>query len=86
MAFDFSAEANLTNEQLAGELAKLTPLTMDEINDLLPSKVDKQRFQQLLKIVGESTAENNKVAQLTQNIGEVGGVVVRLLGAYLKLA
>lgn len=86
MAFDFSAEANLTNEQLAGELAKLTPLTMDEINDLLPSKVDKQRFQQLLKIVGESTAENNKVAQLTQNMGEVGGVVVRLLGAYLKLA
>ena len=86
MAFKFDKEATLTNEQLAGELAKLTPLTMDEINDLLPSKIDKQRFQQLLDIVGSSAAENNKVAQLTQNIGEVGGVVVRLLGNYLKLA
>jgi hypothetical protein len=86
MEFDFSKEATLTNEQLAGELAKLTPLTMDEINDLLPNKVDKQRFQQLLQIVGSSAAENNKVAQLTQNIGEMGGVVIRLLGTYLKLA
>jgi uncharacterized ParB-like nuclease family protein len=85
MAFDFSDDAKLTNDQLAGELAKLTPLTMDEINDMLPRKIDKQRFQQLLEIVGSAAAENNKVAQLTANIGEVGGVVVRLLGAYLKL-
>jgi hypothetical protein len=85
MAFDFSEEANLTNQQLAEEIAKLTPLTTDEVTKLLPTKADKLKMQQLIEIVGAASSENKKIASLTQNIGELGGVVVRVLGAVLKL-
>jgi hypothetical protein len=85
MAFDFSEEAALTNQQLAEEIAKLTPLTAEEVNKLLPTKADKQKLQQLITIVGGATSENKKIASLTQNIGELGGVVVRVLGKVLKL-
>jgi hypothetical protein len=85
VAFDFSEEANLTNQQLAEELAKVTPMTADEINKLLPRKVDKQRLADLIAIVGGAASENTRAAKLAENMGELGGVVVKLLGAYLRL-
>lgn len=82
--FDFSEEAALTNAELAGEMARLSPLTEAEIKKLLPRKVDKQRFAELLKIVNSATSQNNKIAALATNIGDLGGVVVRILTKYLK--
>jgi uncharacterized ParB-like nuclease family protein len=84
--FDFSEEAELTNQQLADELAKLTPMTVDELNKLLPELEDKQKFQQLIDIVGKAGSDNAKIAALTSNIGQLGGVAVKVLGALLKLA
>jgi hypothetical protein len=86
VAFDFSEEANLTNQQLAEELAKVTPMTADEINKLLPRKADKQRMADLIAIVGSAASENSRAAKLAENMGQLGGVVVKLLGAYLRLA
>jgi len=86
VAFDFSDEANLTNQQLAEELAKVTPMTADEINRMLPRKADKQRLAELIAIVGSAASENARAAKLAQNMGELGGVAVKLLGAYLRLA
>ncbi len=85
MGFNFDEEANLTNQQLAEELAKITPMTVDEINALLPRKADKQRLQQLIEIVSKAESENKKIAALTTNIGELGGVVVKVVGALLKV-
>lgn len=84
MPFDFSAEAELTNKQLAGEIAKLTPLTESELNSLLPKKIDKERFAEVLRIVNSSASQNNKVAALTDNFATLGGVVVKVLTKYLK--
>jgi len=84
MPYDFSEEARLTNEQLAGELAKLTPLTAEEINRLLPNKVDKERFAQLIEIVNSSASQNSKLAALSDNFAELGGVSLKLLIKYLK--
>lgn len=84
MPYDFSEEAELTNKQLAGELAKLTPLTEEQINSLLPTKVEKQRFRQLIEIVNDSASQNQKVASLTSNFSELGGVVLKVLTTYLR--
>ena len=84
MPYDFGGEAELTNAQLAGELAKLTPLTEEQLGTLLPRKVDKQRLVQLLDIVNSSASQNRKLASLTANVGELGGVVLKVLTQYLK--
>jgi hypothetical protein len=83
--FDFSEEADLTNQQLADELAKVTPLTADELNKLLPRKADKERLTELIAIVGSAASENARAAKLAENMGTLGGVVVKLIGAYLRL-
>ena len=84
MKYDFSKEAELTNEQLAGELAKLTPLTEEQLSGLLPRKVDKQRLKQIIDIVNSSASQNQKLASLTSNIADLGDVVLKVLTRYLK--
>ena len=83
MPYDFSEEAKLTNEQLAGELAKLTPLTEEQVKSLLPTKIEKQRLKQLVEIVNGSASQNQKVASLTSNFTELGTVVLKVLTRYL---
>ncbi len=84
MPYDFGPEAELTNEQLAGELAKLTPLTAQEVNKLLPRKVDKQHLRQLIEIVNCSASQNSKLASIKSNFATLGGVALKLLTKYLK--
>ncbi len=72
-----------TNAELAEDLAKLTPMSEDKLAKLLPTKQDKERLARLMAIVTASTSQNKKVAQLKGNIDELGGVVVKLLGAVL---
>lgn len=82
--YDFTEEAKLTNKQLAGELAKLTPLTMEELNKLLPRKTDKKRLKKLIDVVNSAASQNRKLASLQSNFAELGGVVLKLLTKYLK--
>lgn len=84
MSYDFTEEAELTNSQLAGELAKVSPLTADEVEQMLPRKADKQRLGDLINIVNSSASRNRKVAKLTDNIADLGAVVVRMLEKYFK--
>jgi len=84
MGYDFSEEAKLTNEQLGDELAKLTPLTVAEINKLLPRRVDKEGLKQLIQLVNSSASQNKKLASLTSNFSELGGVVLTVLTKFLK--
>lgn len=72
-----------TNRALAQELAALTFLTEQEVERLLPRKVDKERFGALMEIVAADTDENAKVAALKENLDEVGSVLVRILRLFL---
>lgn len=83
MPYDFSEEAKMTNEELASELAKHSPLKAEELNKILPRKIDKERFNKLLNIVNSSASQQKKLASLTDNIKELGGVVIKLLIKYL---
>jgi hypothetical protein len=77
--FDFSAEAAMTNEELAGQLATVTALSAAEIERLLPTKADKKALAELIDIVNGAASQNDKVARLRQRFGDLGGVVVKLL-------
>lgn len=83
MPYDFSEEAKMTNDELGGELAKYSPFKAEELNKLLPRKIDKERFNKLLNIVNASASQQKKLALLTDNIKELGGVVIKLLIKYL---
>jgi hypothetical protein len=84
MGYDFTDEADLTDDQLAGELAKLTPLTIDEITDILPRKVDKEHFKELIDIVRSAESQNEKLVSFKDNVEKLGGVALTVLGKLLK--
>jgi hypothetical protein len=72
-----------TNRALAQELTALTFLTEQDVERLLPRKVDKERFGTLMAIVAADTDDNTKVAALKENLDEVGGVLMRILRLFL---
>ena len=81
--YNFDDEAEKANKQLAGDLAKRSPLTEAEIQNLLPKKVDKENFERLLKIVNSATTDNQKLAALRENLEGLGGVALKILGRFL---
>lgn len=69
-----------TNKQLADELAAISiSLNRDKIQELLPTKKDKEAFVDLMKQVEAETAMDEKVAYLQQNIVSAGTVALKLL-------
>jgi hypothetical protein len=71
----------LTNKELAPELAKLSKLSVDHINELLPTKKDKEAFALLMAQVEAEKTHDEQVAFLEENVQVVGGVIFRLLKA-----
>ena len=53
-------------------------------NLLILRKLYKKKFEELINIVNSSAAQNEKVATLEKNVKSLGGVVIELLGKYLK--
>ena len=68
-----------TNRELAGELSSLTLFTEDDVERLLPRKIDKERFGRLMAIVSGKTSDNQKVMALRENLDELGQVVLKVL-------
>ena len=71
--------ASMTDAELASQISSLTTLKDSEINAMFPEKPDKQNLLQLLAIVNAATDENNKTAQLINNINTFAGTVIRLV-------
>ena len=79
--FDFSQEAADTNAALAAEIAGLTSLSSNQIDEFFPAKIDKERLVELLEIVNSSADRNEKVANVRSNISNLAETVVRLVEA-----
>ena len=60
--FDFSAEADETNAELAGEMSKLGALSDAQVEELLPDRADQDKLNQLIAAVDAATGENDKRA------------------------
>ncbi|MEM9821824.1 MAG: hypothetical protein AAF985_12160 [Bacteroidota bacterium] len=73
--------ADLTNKQLATEIAAVGNLSRDRIHELLPKKKDKQAFVDLMKEVEAETTMDQKITYLQDNIQSAGKVAFTLLKA-----
>jgi hypothetical protein len=77
--FNFDNEAQQTNQELAGQIEGLKPLSDADVSKLFPAPQDQEKVQQLKTIVNAATSQNEKVAALQNNVQQLGGVVVTLL-------
>jgi hypothetical protein len=68
-----------TDEKLANELSELTHLKKDEIKKLFPKRADKEKLDELLRIVRASTTQNQKIIKLKKNIDALAPVVLKLV-------
>lgn len=73
------AAAEETDEALAGEEAKITAVSWEELKKKLPSPIDQKNLDQLIQIVNDATDHNEKVASLISNVETLGGTIVKIL-------
>lgn len=71
----------MTNKQLATEIASLTKFNREDLNILLPQKRDKEAFIELMKAVEAETSMDEKLAYLRTNLETAGKVVFTILKA-----
>ncbi len=69
-----------TDDQLAGRIASVSRLSVDEVKVLFPTKGEAAEAAKLLAIVKGATSQNDKIAEFKGNIDELAGVAVTLIG------
>ena len=74
------AAADATDQELAGEEAKIRTIGWDDLKKMLPNPVDQKNLDQLMQIVNDATDHNEKVATLISNVSTLGGTIVKILG------
>lgn len=72
-----------TDAQLESRISSLTRMKDDEINELFPSKADKEKLVSLMQIVNEARSENEKTTRLVDNIEELAGTAIKLLARFV---
>jgi len=73
--FDFSDEAKQTDDELSGDIQKLQGLSEEQLQKLLPNRVDQDKLREIIRAVNAATSENEKKAALMQQLQTVPGVV-----------
>lgn len=71
--------ADATDLALESKISSLTRMNEDEINSLFPEQADKEKLIKLMKIVKQSSDENETKVRLVNNIEELAGTAVKLL-------
>lgn len=68
-----------TNKQLGEKIATLSSFNKEELNELLPTKRDKETFLKLMSQVEADTEMDNKLAYIVDNIQTVGRVMLKII-------
>lgn len=68
-----------TDKTFASKVSSLTRLTDDEIKEITPNAIDKERLATLLEVVTDATKSNNEKAEAIRNINGLAEIVVPLL-------
>ena len=71
--------AEKTDVDLASEISSLVHLTNEEIEQLSPTRADKEKLIHLLEIVNAATDDNKKISLFKENIENLAGVALRLI-------
>lgn len=69
----------LTNKQLATEIAALGPMNRETLQKLLPRKREKEVFLKLMKQVEQEKTSDENLAYLKDNLESTGKVIFKLL-------
>lgn len=84
---EIAAEARQeTARDLAGDISSLTTMTDREINELFPKPSDKQRLAELMEIVNGAGSRNEKINGIVDNIEDLAGVILKVVGAASETA
>jgi hypothetical protein len=75
--------ADLTNKELGTRIAQLAPVSMDTLQELLPTKRDKADFVELMRVVEEETEVENQLTFLRDNLATAGKVALKALRLFL---
>lgn len=68
-----------TDDTFASKVSSLTRLTDDEIKEVTPNALDKERLATLLGIVADAAKSNNEKAEAIRNINGLVEIAVPLL-------
>ena len=68
-----------TDERYNQVIASLTRLSQEDINNLFPTRSEKDRLLELLEIVNQETEDNIKVARLKDDIESYGTIILKLI-------
>lgn len=74
-----SESAAKTDEELASDIASVTTLKDSDVASLFPQRQDKINLLKLLDIVNAATSDNQKVAELTNNVSSLAAVSIKLI-------
>ncbi|MSS71264.1 MAG: hypothetical protein EXS64_07225 [Candidatus Latescibacteria bacterium] len=68
-----------TDDTFASKVSSLTRLTDEEIKEITPSALDKERLATLLGIVADATKSNTEKAQAIREINGLAEITIPLL-------
>ena len=69
-----------TNKELASRISSLLAFNEDDINKLVPEPKDKEKLITLMQIVKSAENSNDKISKIVDNIDNLGGVLLKVLG------
>ncbi len=68
-----------TDEEFASEASSLTRLKDEEIKEITPQPLEKEKLADLMSIVKDTTKSNQEKAQAIRNIDGLLNIAVKLL-------
>jgi len=68
-----------TDDTFASKVSSLTRLTDDEIKEITPNALDKERLAALLGIVADTTKTNDEKAEAIRNVSGLAEIAIPLL-------
>jgi len=74
---------DLTNKQLATEIAALSTVPRERLQEMLPTKRDKEAFLELMEQVEAETTMEQKLTFLGDNLATAGKAALSVLKALL---
>lgn len=77
------AAAELTNKELGTRIAELAPISMARLQELLPTKRDKEAFVELMRVVEDETEVENQLSYLRDNLATAGKVALKALRLFV---
>ena len=63
----------------AAKASSLTHLTDEEINEIAPTPLDREKFSELMAIVKDTTKSNEAKAQAIKNMNDLAQMAVKVI-------